>query len=312
MLLLLWGRTLLPLWRVGACYGAGLLVAGLSTAGALGPTGYKFFLSGPIAVLALAVADRWDRKVLTAVVAVVLGVVGVVEDARSYMAYCVLTAVLLLWLAARASGGRMNRWSPMILIATVAGAGYWLGTFALTHGLLGSQVQDRSLQQVDASGSLIVGGRPEWAATLQLMQVHPLGFGLDVLPSWNEITQAKQGLQAVGLNIVNNGYVDRFMFGDTLNLHSTVADLWAEFGLVGLALGALCVGLIVTQLSRTLADRTASGLTVYAGLTAIWFLGFGPIYTNWPDACLAVGLLLPLRHATVTAPPDGDRPLTPV
>lgn len=304
-LLVLWARSVLPLWRIGVSYGIGLFAAGATTSAAFGPTGYKFFFAVPIAIITLSLADRWGSKAGTAAAAIALGLAGILDNARSYLGFCVLTAVLLTWLAMRGSRrSRMNRWAPALLIVTAAGGVYWLATFALTKGLLGADLQTLSTTQVDESGSLIVGGRPEWAGTLQLMRVHPWGYGPDVLPSWTEVVEAKQGLASVGLNVVHNGYVDNYMFGDALRLHSVVADLWAEFGLAGLVLGLLSFGLVGANLSRRLADRSIGGLAVFVSLNALWVLAFGPIYTNWRDVCLALGLLVPLGMTTAGAEAD--------
>ena len=39
-------------------------------------------------------------------------------------------------------------------------------------------------------------------------------------------------------------------------------------------------------------------------MLALWFLLFGPIYTNWLEVCVALGLaLLPIEDEPVTSSP---------
>ena len=304
----LWARSLLPWWRVALAFGLGQLTDAVGTGTAFGADGFKFHLAVPLTVVVLALTHRFGGFVGSAVAALVLGVLGIVNDARSYMAFCVIAAALALWQAARLSSRRrMRRLSPLLVLGGLGGGIYLLLSNLLVGGYLGAALQAKSVAQVDAAGSLLAGGRPEWAATFQLMGIEPGGFGLGVRPSWFDIIVAKRGLRDVGLPIENNGYIDNYMFGQGYDMHSIVAELWAAYGWVGLAFAALVVVLLLGNLARMLADRTAGTLLVFVATSALWNLGFGPLYTNWSDVCLALALLLAVR-ATRVPRGDGDTP----
>jgi hypothetical protein len=92
------------------------------------------------------------------------------------------------------------------------------------------------------------------------------------------------------------------MFGGSYELHSVAADLWVRFGWVGVALAAAMVAMMVRSLSFLLAARRAPAFVTFACILALWYMLFGPIYSNWLDVCLALGL------AAVAA---GPRPVAP-
>src|SRR5690606_37117394 len=98
----------------------------------------------------------------------------------------------------------------------------------LTGGYLGSEAQERTTQQIETSGSLLIGGRPEFAATRHLVESRPEGFGLGVVPAWEDIRTARHGLAEV--NVELEPVRLRYMFGGQFRLHSIAADLWAACG----------------------------------------------------------------------------------
>lgn len=289
--IMMWCRTLLPWWQVALAYGLGELFRALSSGGAFGPDGWKYHLGVPVAIVVLAIAQRTGRLLVSAAAALALGVLGVVNDARSYMAFCVLAATVVVWQAARASSRRrMRQLSPVLVLGGLGAGLYFLFSNLLIGGYLGAELQAKSVAQVDAAGSLIAGGRPEWAATFQLMASHPGGFGLSIRPNWLDILRAKKGLEGVGLPIDNNGYIDNYMFGTGFNLHSVAAELWANYGVAGAVLALVVLGTLSWNLSRAIARREAGALLVFLCIAALWDLGFGPLYTNWADICVALGL----------------------
>jgi hypothetical protein len=91
------------------------------------------------------------------------------------------------------------------------------------------------------------------------------------------------------------------MFGDGFKLHAVVADLWASFGAVGIAIGALMVVLVVRALATTLTAGRPAPVVVFLCLMSLWWLAFGPIHSNLPDIAIALGLSAPLRGPTRAA-----------
>ncbi len=290
--LILWARTLMPTATVALWFGAGYLCdAILSIPGSANI--WKFQLSVPITILLLACASVTRRATPTVVVLGIVAVISIAMDSRSFSGFCVLSAVLVMWQARPANASRRASRASALLALLVGGVAlYVAASSVLTSGYLGQEVQERTQQQINQSGSLLVGGRPEWAGTIQLMIRQPQGFGLGTLPNEGDINAAKAGMSAIGTD-VNNGYVDHYMFGDHIKLHSVIADLWASFGIGGLLLGIFLLGLVIVCLVDRIRHRQASGLLCLFGLLAAWDLLFGPIHKNLIDVVFAVGLLLP-------------------
>ncbi len=288
--LILWARRVVPFHAVALFYASGALIAAISKA----PTStnaWKYELALPTTVIVLALVGKSKSWVATVLSLIALGVVGITNEYRSYFGFCLVAALLGLYDARpRALNQRLGRATIVVLMAGLVAAIYYTGSALLVGGYFGQTLQDRSTEQVERSGSLIIGGRPEWAATLQLMQDRPGGFGLGVEPVSSEIRNAKSGLDSVGLP--PDEVRDAYMFRGQLKLHSVIADLWSNFGMIGLALGCLMLLLLINALATVLAHRIASALLVFLVLTASWDLLFGPIFTNMADVGLALGLSL--------------------
>jgi hypothetical protein len=177
-----------------------------------------------------------------------------------------------------------------LLTAAVGVALYSVTTNLLLRGVFGSELQARSQSQIDTSGSLLIGGRPEWAATLKLMQERPQGYGLGVLSNWDDLMTAREGFASIRLE--PGGYASNYMFAQGFRLHSIVADLWASFGWVGMALGLTAVAAVGWSVIVLIATRRAPASVIFAGSLALWYLLFGPIYTNWGVVCAAIGFVV--------------------
>ena len=152
-----------------------------------------------------------------------------------------IAAILILWqMLPKPRTRRTSALTTVAVFGLITVLIYNLATTLLLEGYLGQQAQERSIDQIDSSGSLIVGGRPELAASIALFLNQPMGFGSGTIPTQSDILVAKTGMAAVGYQ-PNNGYVETFMFGGGFELHSVAGDLWALFGLPGLAFVILCL-----------------------------------------------------------------------
>lgn len=288
--LVLWARTLLPFHHVALLVGSGMLVDGLlESVGS--PNPWKYALSFPVTLVVLALLDG-RRPTLSYAALGALAVVGITNESRSYAGFCVLAAALVLW-RSRVSG-RSSKVRVLGLVGAAAFAAYQLGAELLVQGYLGEVLQQRSAEQVRNAGSLIAGGRPEWAATRALFHENPFGFGLGAVPASGDLRTAKEGLATVGISS-DNGYVNNYMFGGTFKLHAVVADLWAAFGPLGILLGLLVVGLVLRALASALTAARPSPLPVFLCLMALWWLLFGPIQSNYVDCLVVLGLCAPLQ-----------------
>ncbi|MEZ0164103.1 hypothetical protein AB2L27_04890 [Kineococcus sp. LSe6-4] len=314
----LWCRDVLRVETLALSYGAGALLAAAPHVAA-SANAWKYQLALPVTLLVLALAQRVPGPAGSVAVLVALaglGAVSIARDYRSFFGFTVLTAVVVGWQLLRA--GRRVRRRPrrapvapwLATGALVAVAGFVLYRAAeqlLLSGVLGRELQLRSQAQVRAAGSLLAGGRPEWAGTWRLVQDSPAGFGPGAVPTPHDVVVARQGLATVGIG-PENGYVDNYMFGGQFRLHSTVADAWSSFGWVGVALTLLLGALLVHALLTRVAAGTASALVVLLGLRALWNLAVGPMYSDLPETALALALALVPRSGAPGRLSRGGRP----
>ncbi|WP_375499414.1 hypothetical protein [uncultured Jatrophihabitans sp.] len=304
----LWARTVVPIATVGAAFGAGMLAHGaLFGAGAQNP--WKNTWAIPLAITLLAVAahdaDLRPRRAAARGVAVLLllTLVSAVSDSRSYSATFLICAILAAWQARPDAMSRRGSIALTIsMLVGLSAATYWLGTRLLVSGYLGANAQARTIEQIDQSGSVILGGRPELQATLSLMRHRPLGFGVGVVPTDNDVLVAKRGLSSINYN-PNNGYVEKFMFGGHIELHSLLGDLWAGWGVAGVLLLALFVFHIVRALAFTIKSGAPNPVLLFVSVWTLWNVLFSPIYSSAPTLIVAVGLALAARDRRPARPP---------
>ena len=291
LVLVLWARRLIPLHRVVALYGLGGVVGGLVE----GRLGWKFGIAIPATFLALGLVEASGSRDRPVAVVAALGVYSVFDGYRSFFACCVLAATLTVWqMRPNDEGRERSRWWPTILIAGLLTAGYMLMSTLITAGVLGEAIQERTTEQIEQSGSLLAGGRPEWAATMKLVRLKPSGYGVGVIPNLEDVHTAKAGLESINIGL--NQERDRYMFGTEFRLHSILADLWVRYGVVGVALGRQDPRRHHPQ--PQLLPRRGAGQhrrEILAALLALWSLFFEPSTTYWVRTCVAVGLVLVLR-----------------
>lgn len=304
----LWARDLLPLWLVGSLYGLGMLVTSGLAGEFANQNAWKFGVGFPVMVIVLSLlVARPGFRWLEAVALMVLAALAVATDSRYRFATLMIAAVLLLW--QMLPSDRSRRVSTVTILGAVGvifALTYNLGTALLIEGYLGEQAQSRTLSQIETSGSLIAGGRPELAASIALFQDHPWGFGAGVQPNLHDVLVAKTGMAAIGY-APNNGYVEQYLFGGGFELHSVAGDLWAAFGLPGLVFVGVCLVLTLRTIGRQLGDRNATGVVLFLAISTLWNLLFSPIYGSLATLVLTLGLGALAREsrpdATRAAPP---------
>lgn len=301
----LWGRT-----RFGGRWTALLVGLGMTLGVVLrGPDGtldyWKGGLSTPVAVMVLALAHRRPGWSITALLS--LGGASIMLDARAQAVVFLMSALVMV--TQRRHGGVSRNGSVALVVALLvllAFLAYRAGTGALLQGYLGEEARQRTLQQVDEAGSLILGGRPEVAATIALMAYQPWGFGFGVGPTAFEVLQAKKGMDAIRYD-PNNGYVEKYMLGSGFELHSVIGDLWALAGPVALALLALVLVIMVKGVADDLFSRRATGLVLFLVLWTGWNMLFSPFGSSGLALTLAIGLTMQRqavdddRHAAVSS-----------
>lgn len=292
---LLWCRTILPDAQVAFWFGLGLLLGVTPTSELYLANPWRFGYSVALTIIVLALARQTGRRWLELVAVLGFTVIAAFTDARSAFAILLLTALLVLW---QMRPGRRTRTTSaarvVLVIIALAAVVYTVGQALILDGALGQETQLRSDAQLQSSGSLILGGRPELAATAALMLHQPFGFGTGTIPNGDDILAAKAGLSRIGYD-PNNNYVDVYLFGGHIELHSVVGDLWAWFGLAGLLLAGLIVLLVLTGIGAGVAGGTASAVVIYLGVKLLWAVMFGPLYSSATLIILALGLVLVRR-----------------
>ncbi len=289
--LVLWARTVLSLPMVALFFGVGLLLGVDPSAAQFATNPYKFGFALPLAVIGLAVAKLSRRWWVELLVVLVLTGLAATNDARSIFGLLLLAVVLLVaqipFFRAGHGGSAFLVSLGVVVVGVVV---YIAGQALVLSGVLGESTTRRSLAQYDASGSVLLGGRPELGATLALMTHSPWGFGAGIAPNPSNIRVAQQGMSAIGYD-PNNGYVTRFMFGGHIELHSVFGDLWAQTGVLGLALVAIAALVLVYGITRNIADGTAAAVMLYVVANSLFDLFFSPFYSAQQLFMLALGLV---------------------
>ncbi|MDJ0349991.1 O-antigen ligase family protein [Cryobacterium sp. PH29-G1] len=300
----LWARTVLPDSQIAIWYGAGILLGVSPSSELYAANPWRFGYSVALTILLLGIALQLRRRGLELAVALVLTVVATMTDARSAFAFMLLTVLLVAWQMRPTRPTRGTSALRAVLGLGVLGLVVFNAIQALIlDGALGEATQQRTVAQLEETGSLILGGRPELTATIALMQHQPWGFGVGTAPNPQDVLAAKSGMAAINYD-PNNGYVDNYMFGGHIELHSIIGDFWAGMGIPGLLLALVILVLIVRSIGVHVASNTASAVLLYLGIKAVWFMLFGPFFSSSVLLVLVLGLLI-----TRTAPAKADAAL---
>ena len=296
----LWARTVLPDSQIAIWYGAGILLGVSPTSELYAENPWRFGYSVALTILLLGITLQLRRRWLELAVALLLTVVATLTDARSTFAFMLLTVLLVAWQMrpVRPTRGK-SALRALLGLGALAVVVFNVIQALILDGALGEATQQRTLAQLEETGSLILGGRPELTATIALMQHQPWGFGVGTMPNPDDILAAKTGMAAINYD-PNNGYVENYMFGGHIELHSILGDFWAGFGIPGLLLAVIILTLIVHSIGMHVSSNTASAVLLFLGIKAVWFLFFGPFFSSSVLLVLVLGLLITRRVPTET------------
>ncbi len=296
---LLWSREVIGLGMTTIAYGFGLLLNVVATTGINATNALKFSFSVPITVIVLGFTYR-ARKRSTEVLA--LGMLAVIfavfADSRSLSAMLLVTMVLSFWQSSKghAPDGRPRPWLALLLIGLLAAAVYQFMQSIILDGVLGEAAKDRSQMQIETSGSLLTGGRPEMGAAFALLIRQPWGYGSGVMPGGNDLAVAKNGMYALNYD-PNNGYVADYMFGSGFEVHSILGDLWIRFGIVGAVFAVATVAYCIYATAVLISTKRASALVIFLTVHSAWDLFFSPIRTASYTLVLAVAAVALLARS---------------
>ncbi|MGU3293303.1 hypothetical protein [Williamsia sp. M5A3_1d] len=257
---------------------------------------WKYGLGLAVVVAVLAVIPR-AQVGLQVIACLALAAISAFNDTRN------ITGVLVLAAAATAVSPLMRDWRATATKSIVSVVGFTVvayGAFtsiswAIATGWFGEAIATRQEIQQRAFGAL--GGRTEYGAFFSMFLHQPMGYGLGVFPSMKDIEIGKSGLDQYA-NGAGGAYVDDYLFGGNIELHSIAADLWVQCGLFGLAVAVVAGLVIVAALADFAILRADVGpaVVVYVAGQALWDLAFSPLIANYSSFALAVALALFLRR----------------
>ena len=291
---ILWARSLIGLRQAAIYFSAGLIVQAALNPAAWSTNAWKYAFAYPVSVFVLALLFDNNRRWLTVLALVALGAFSVANDYRSYFGFFLVVGFIFLWRWKREQAISRARtvWTFVGLLG-VGFAVYWGGIWLALQGFLGYRNQVVTAAQMSSGDSLLLSGRSESGAAIQLFLDRPFGFGPGVVPTVQDIRIGRTGLAAEGVD-ANSDYVFGYLFNDGFKLHSIASDLWVSFGLAGLALAIFAAILLLATLGHIMSLKSPPALLAFVTVVAVWDLAFSPIASNFNELLFALGLVLPL------------------
>lgn len=283
---LVWAFSSTSVSAATVAFGVGA-VAGIPFNESSDPNLWRFTLSIPLTMLILALASLSRGLTIPVVALVGLAVVGFVNDSRSNSSFLLLAAVVLVWQRIARTGSRRGRGFGGAVTLVVSGLLLAnLVQSAILDGYFGEVTRQRTEMQIEQSGNVVFGGRPEIAASAALIGRYPFGLGSGTIANYQDIQAASQSMLGIGYD-PDNYYVQKFMFGQTVEVHSVIGDLWIWFGIAGLVFGAACATIFILGSLRGYGAGSLAAVYLYIVLRATWDLFFSPFASAvrlWPLA----------------------------
>lgn len=296
MLALLWARSVTGPRATVLAYALGELVG--SALVGLDPDNYwKFSLLVPVTLVALCLPNVFGRAQAEIAVLIGLAAVSAVNDSRSATALMLIAATLLVTQVTRGKRSPTKGASVLVRLVLVAVGGFYLTQSLILDGTLGEAAKERTVEQIQTSGSVLLGGRPEIGASTALIAHRPLGYGAGALATGNDVLTAKTGMAGIGYD-PNNGYVETYMFGNGFEVHSVLGDMWVLYGIPGMMLALSIAGYTLIGIGRHLSQGVASGAMLFLAFFTLWDFAFSPLPSAMSTLMLELALVLPLapRH----------------
>jgi hypothetical protein len=286
--------------RLGLSLTLGAYAAGAALQGVyLAPTvenPWKFYLGLPVGVLLVLFVSQVLGRLATIVTLLGLAAVSGANDARSLAAFFALSAIVSAPALYRGTASeqpptrRQSYLRRSVLMVSLGYGLYQAGVRIALSGGLGPGIEERTAEQLAVAGSVIEGGRPEWAATSALFADDPLGIGPGVRLTLSQLAVAENALLQRGV-ASGGAYVNEYLFTTSVRLHAIIADLWVNTGLMGVLLGAVMLVLLGKELliSTAVTSRATPAFTVLL-IAGLWYMLFGPMLSNLPGVAFTVGV----------------------
>ena len=274
-----WGARRLGIRRAALAVGFGMLLDALPLL-QTNSNPWKFGIGAAVSIMVLSLVANRRRLVQ---IAALLGLSAgfLVSDSRSTLAFLAVILGTVAW-QALATWVRWHAPTPrrlavsQIVVLAVVGAVAMAGVLVASEsGTLGEDAQNRTIAQSSSSAGLLLSARPELGASWALFYNRPWGYGAGVKPRFEDLWVAKRGMAALGYD-PENGYVENFMFGGRIELHSGVMDMWAAASFPGGLLLLLIAGMALAVMMRDLGRLKATPWLFFAALTVVQNVFVGP------------------------------------
>lgn len=287
--LLLWCRREIGIAQTAVWFGVGCVLNVMWT-GVDPDNPWKYSLAMPVAILALGLVNLFKNRLVDVTTLLVLAVISGLSDSRTLIGVFLLAAAIVaLQMITRERKKSVRPWQMLVVIGFLSLAAFNLFQALLLDGTLGEVAKERTQSQIDTSGSLLTGARPEIGASVALIGARPWGYGTGTSPDSSDIWTAKAGMSRLNYD-PDNGYVDRFMFGGRFELHSILGDIWVSFGPPGAVLILLVMGIGVYSLARSVPRRVAFGIIGLLVLRGLWDTFFSPAGPSFRTLALMCAL----------------------
>lgn len=296
MLAMLWARSTVGSRATIFSYSVGYL-CGLAIPGLDPDNFWKFSLSIPVTLVVLSFPGIYRRAAAETVALVVLSAISALNDTRGLAAMTLMTAALIITQRDRRPDRLVRRGkatSVLVRLGLISLAVFYASQALILDGTLGDAAKERTAEQIQTSGSVLLGGRPELGASIALIEARPTGYGAGALASPDDVLTAKSGMAELGYD-PNNGYVEIYMFGDGFEVHSVLGDLWLLYGVAGIILGLTVLGAGVFGMARALSMGTASAALLFLCIRIVWDCAFSPYPSAMATLMLALAMALPLK-----------------
>ncbi|VEG29660.1 hypothetical protein [Actinomyces howellii] len=277
---LVWASRRLSLRGAVAAFGVGMVIDNLSLL-QTSPNPWKFGLGVAVAVTLTALTQGLGRPV-QATIAGVLAVSFLLADSRATSGFMLLIMALLVWQAVAATLP-VRHWSPArlrlnqsLLVAGMTLAAVTAVVAASLSGYLGQDAQARTAAQAAGTTNPFLAARPELGASWALLTHRPWGYGAGVMPRYEDVRVAMNGMKELGYN-PDNGYVQQYMFGNGFELHSGLVDAWIALSVPGAALMVLGVLMALRALRTDLGTLRTRAWLLIAVLVTIMNVLVGPL-----------------------------------
>ncbi|TFC82994.1 hypothetical protein E3T23_03450 [Cryobacterium cheniae] len=237
---------------------------------------WKFAGSTGVTVIALLLVDRL-RPFIRRGTLFVLIFANLTMDFRSMAVLCIV--VLLVDVLSKPVGrlGARRPASVLLYLSGIVGITAITINQVIVSGLAGAGLQERAVRQTALGQNPILGGRTEWGATMELMRIYPPGFGVGSTPSTFAMSEAMTGVRGVGGDTAGPYFYSQ-VFGDRVDLHSSLANVWFHFGVLGFVAAAIVGLYLLLGVTRIFQNvRPFEMAVAFLGLLACWDLLFSPM-----------------------------------